>query len=67
MPFKVSPKAKAIINGDIIFQFHNDIHSKTLPVEYDCQHIFEIPGVSNEKPNRSFDIPNISIENLGLD
>ena len=52
---------------DSLFQFHNDIHSKTLPVEYDCQHIFEMPGVSNEKPNISFEIPNISIENLGLD
>ena len=66
MSFKVSPKAKAIINRNIIFQFHNDIHLKTLPVEYDCQHIFEIPGVSNEKPNISFEITNISIENLGL-
>ena len=30
MPFKVSPKAKAIINGDFIFQFHDGIHSKIL-------------------------------------
>ena len=30
MPFKVSPKAKAIINGGFIFQFHNSIDSKIL-------------------------------------
>ena len=29
--FKVSLKAKAIINGGFIFQFHDAIHSKILP------------------------------------
>ena len=29
--FKVSLKAKAIINGGFIFQFHDAIHSKSLP------------------------------------
>ena len=67
MPFKVSPQAKVIINGDFIFQFHDDVHSKILPMKYDCQHIFEIPGASNEKPSISFEIPSISIKNLGLD
>ena len=31
MSFKVSPKAKAIINGGFIFQFHDGIRSKILP------------------------------------
>ena len=31
MPFKVSPKAKDIINGGFIFRFHDGIHLKILP------------------------------------
>ena len=31
MTFKVSPKAKVIINGGFIFQFHDGIHSTILP------------------------------------
>ena len=31
MPFKVRPKAKAIINGGFISKFHDDVHSKILP------------------------------------
>ena len=31
MPFKVSPKVKAIIKGGFIFQFHDGINSKILP------------------------------------
>ena len=29
-------------------------------------HIFEIPGISNEKPSISIEISSISIENLGF-
>ena len=32
MPFIASPEAKATINGCFLFQFHNDIHSKILPI-----------------------------------
>ena len=39
MSFKVSSKVKAIINGGFMFQFHDYVHSKILPMEYDC-HIF---------------------------
>ena len=31
MSLKVIPKAKAIIDGDFIFQFHDDVHLKILP------------------------------------
>ena len=31
IPFKVSPKAKAIINEGFIFRFHDGIYSKILP------------------------------------
>ena len=30
-PFKVNPKAKALVNGGFIFQFHDGLHFKTLP------------------------------------
>ena len=31
MSFKVSPKHKTIINGGLVFQFHDGIRSKILP------------------------------------
>ena len=30
--FKISPKVKLIINGGFIFQFHDSVHSKILPI-----------------------------------
>ena len=36
MTFKVSPKAKTIINGRFIFQFYDRIHSKILLTLLEC-------------------------------